>query len=62
MSSKLAPTTRRVLIRQPLDLGWEGPRTAKGHDYMVKGQQKVRIPNPHHRKDLGVCLLVLILK
>ena len=62
MSPPLSPTTRVVLIRQLRRLGWEGPKTSKGHDYMVKGRRKVHIPNRHQRKDIGVPLLREILK
>ncbi len=62
MSPPLSPTTRVVLIRQLRKLGWEGPKTSKGHDYMVKGRRKVHIPNRHQRKDIGVPLLREILK
>lgn len=62
MSPPLSPTTRIVLIRRLRKLGWDGPRASKGHDYMVKGRRKVHIPNPHHRKDIGVPLLREILK
>ena len=62
MSPPLSPTTRVVLIRQLRKLGWEGPKTSKGHDYMVKGRRKVHIPNRHQRKDVGVPLLREILK
>ena len=57
MSPPLSPTTRVVLIRQLRKLGWEGPKTSKGHDYMVEGRRKVHIPNRHQRKDIGVPLL-----
>ena len=62
MNPPLSPTTRVVLIRQLRKLGWEGPKTSKGHDYMVKGRRKVHIPNRHQRKDIGVPLLREILK
>ena len=62
MNPPLSPTTRVVLIRQLRKLGWEGPKTSKGHDYMVKGRRKVHIPNRHQRKDVGVPLLREILK
>jgi len=62
MSPPISPTTRVVLIGRLRKFGWEGPRPSKGHDYMVKGQRKVRIPNRHHRKDIGVPLLREILK
>jgi predicted RNA binding protein YcfA (HicA-like mRNA interferase family) len=44
------------------DLGFSGPYTGSGHDYMVNGNIRVTIPNLHHGKDLGVKLLAQILK
>ncbi|MDE2716987.1 MAG: type II toxin-antitoxin system HicA family toxin [Chloroflexota bacterium] len=58
----MSPTTRVALVRRLRQLGWDGPRTSKGHDYMVKGPRKVHIPNPHQRKDIGVSLLREILR
>ena len=44
------------------NLGWVGPFEGSRHSNMIKGRQKVQIPNPHHRKgDIGVHLLRRIL-
>ena len=43
-------------------LGWDGPRRGTNHSFMVKGPRKARMPNPHHRKDIGVGLLDTILR
>lgn len=62
MNRRLAPVSRTDLVKRFRQLGWEGPRTGKNHDLMVKGSRKVPIPNPHKRKDVGVGLLAVILR
>ena len=42
-------------------LGWSGPRAGGKHQFMIKGQQKQRIPNPHE-SDIGISLLKRILQ
>ncbi len=54
-------TPRRDIIRKFLALGWEGPITARTHQFMKRGKQKVRIPNPHG-EDLDISLLHDILR
>lgn len=54
-------TSRRDLIKRFRELGWHGPRSGTKHEFMVKGNHKVRIPNPH-RGDIGVGLLGVILE
>lgn len=61
MSRRLTPISRRALIKRLRRLGWEGPKSGAKHDFMVKGRQKTRIPNPH-RRDIGVDLLDTVLK
>lgn len=41
------PIKRRDLIRYLRKVGFEGPYTGGKHQYMVKGELKVVIPNPH---------------
>lgn len=62
MSRRLAPVTRTYLVKRFRQLGWEGPKSGKRHELMVKGKQKVWIPNPHKHKDIGIDLLSEILK
>ena len=52
MSRRLAPTTRRELVKRFWQLGWEGPRHGAKHDVRVKGRRKVRIPDAH-TQDIG---------
>jgi len=61
MSLRLAPVSRRILIRRMRRLGFEGPRPGGSHDYMIKEDHlKVWIPNPHGGMiDVGVLARVL---
>ena len=61
MSRRLAPITRRELVKRFWQLGWEGPRHGAKHDFMVKDRLKVRIPNAH-TQDVGVGLLATMLR
>lgn len=55
------PVKRRDLIRHLQQLGFEGPYSGGRHQFMVKGDVSVRIPNPH-QADIGRELLVRILR
>jgi hypothetical protein len=46
------PISRKELIRCLKVLGFEGPYAGGKHQYMVKVQLKLRIPNPH-QADIG---------
>lgn len=41
------PISRQELVRRFKTLGWEGPYSGGKHSFMCKGNQKVRVPNPH---------------
>ncbi len=41
------PIKRRELIRRLRALGWEGEYQKGPHPFMVKGQVRLSIPNPH---------------
>ena len=58
---KLTPVTRQELVRRLRNLGWSGPYAGGKHQHMVKGNVQLTVPNPHHRKDIGVQLLKLVL-
>ena len=58
---KLAPIKRKDLIYYLRQLGFNGLNPGGNHQYMQKGELKVRIPNPH-RSDIGKNLLINILK
>lgn len=57
----LNPIKRRDLIHRLKDLGFAGPYSGGKHQYMVKAQIKLAIPNPH-QGDIGPDLLARILR
>jgi len=58
----LGPISRADLIRALRALGFEGPYSGGKHQFMVRGSTVVRIPNPHHSRDIGRDLLSRILR
>lgn len=54
--------SRRDLVRKFKALGFEGPFSGGKHQFMIKSQKKIRIPNPHGSKDIHVSLVTEILK
>ena len=57
----LTPVSRREPIQRLMKLGFEGPYTGGRHVFMLRGAQRLIIPNPH-RKEISVDLLRRILK
>jgi len=55
------PTSRRVLVATLRKLGFKGPFSGGKHEFMVRGDVVLTIPNPHS-KDIGIGLLAVILK
>jgi len=43
----VAALSRKDLIRKFRALGYSGPLSGGKHQFMIKGSQKIRIPNPH---------------
>jgi len=58
---KLTPVSRQELIRRLRHLGWSGPYAGGKHQHMTNGNIQLTVPNLHHRKDIGVNLLKLVL-
>lgn len=54
------PVSRRVLVQRLRVLGFEGPYAGGRHEYMIRGDQKIFIPNPHGN-DIGTPLVMQIL-
>jgi len=54
------PISRRKLVRGLREFGFEGPFSGGRHQFMVKADIVLTIPNPH-RGDIGVGLLSKIL-
>jgi predicted RNA binding protein YcfA (HicA-like mRNA interferase family) len=59
---KINPISRKELISKLKALDFEGPFRATKHQYMIKGMHKIFIPNPHGGKDIGIPLLVKIIR
>jgi predicted RNA binding protein YcfA (HicA-like mRNA interferase family) len=55
------PISRKKLIRNLKDLGFEGTFSGGKHQYMIKGQLKLALPNPH-RGEISKGLLDRILR
>ena len=59
--SKLAPISQHDLIKQLRMFGFEGPYSGGKHQYMIKGNLRLTVPNPHKEK-ISVDLLTRILR
>lgn len=57
----VGPVKRRDLIRGLSRLGFERPFSAGRHQFLVRGDVTVRIPNPHEG-DVSQGLLLRILR
>ncbi|MBI2816651.1 MAG: type II toxin-antitoxin system HicA family toxin [Acidobacteria bacterium] len=57
----LGPISRRELISNLKQLGFEGPYSGAKHQIMRKGDITITIPNPH-RGDIGVGFVTRILR
>jgi predicted RNA binding protein YcfA (HicA-like mRNA interferase family) len=56
----IKPIKQRELIHFLRELDFIGPYSGGNHQFMVKGNLRIRIPNPH-KKDISKGLLKLIL-
>jgi predicted RNA binding protein YcfA (HicA-like mRNA interferase family) len=55
------PVTRRELLRGLKRLGFDGPYSGGKHQFVVRGDVVLTIPNPHGR-DISVELLARVLR
>jgi len=55
------PVKRKDLVRFLQKTGFEGPFSGGKHQFMIKGENTIRIPNPH-QGDIGKELLLRILR
>ena len=56
------PVSRKKLIRRLREFGFTGPVSGGRHQFMIRGDLKVRIPNPHRRGDISDSLIREILR
>jgi predicted RNA binding protein YcfA (HicA-like mRNA interferase family) len=54
--------SRRELVRRFRVLGYTGPFSGGRHQFMVRGEEKIRIPNPHGSGDVHISLVREILR
>ena len=54
--------SRKEIVRKFRALGYAGPFSGGKHQFMVKGRQKLRIPNPHGSGDVHISLIREILR
>ena len=57
----LGPISRRELLNRLKKLGYVGPFSGGSHQFMEKGEHKQRVPNKHHKDDIGVELQMKII-
>lgn len=55
------PVNRKDLVKALKKAGFEGPFVGGRHEFMVRGQLRLILPNPHHG-DIGKDLLARILR
>lgn len=58
---RFGPVKRRELVALLRQAGFEGPYSGGKHQFMVRGQVTLRIPNPH-AGDISRELLIRILR
>ena len=58
---KLSPVSHKDLIKRLRMFGFEGPYSGGKHLYMLKGDSRLTVPNPHKQK-ISVDLLTRILR
>ncbi len=58
---RLTPVKRERFIQRLRELGFEGPFPGGRHQLMRRGDQTIRVPNPH-QGEIGVGLLRRILR
>ena len=54
--------SRRELVRRFRALGYTGPFSGGRHQFMVRGEKKIRIPNPHGSGDVHFSLVREIIR
>lgn len=61
MMEKIVPVSRRELIRRLSLLGFHGPYPGGRHEFLLRHNRRLILPNPH-RGDISVDLLIRLLK
>lgn len=61
MSQRLGPISRRDFIERLRLMGFEGPYSGGRHEFMLRDNNRLILPNPH-RSIISVDLLIRLLK
>jgi predicted RNA binding protein YcfA (HicA-like mRNA interferase family) len=59
--ARLAPVSHREFIERLLALGFEGPYAGGRHEFLLRGERRLIVPNPH-RGDNSPDLLIRLLR
>jgi predicted RNA binding protein YcfA (HicA-like mRNA interferase family) len=59
--TRLSPVSLDALVKRLRELGFEGPHAGGKHLFMLRGDLRLTIPNPH-RREISQALLTRILK
>ncbi len=59
--ARLSPVSRREFIRRLRDLGFDGPYTGGRHEFMLRADRRLILPNPH-RQAVSTDLLTRLLR
>lgn len=57
----MKPISYKEFISKLRNFGFDGPFPGGKHQYMIKGNIRLTIPNPH-RKEISVDLLIRLLR
>ncbi|WP_084032039.1 type II toxin-antitoxin system HicA family toxin [Desulfonatronum lacustre] len=58
---RLAPISRREFIRRMLALGFDGPFAGGNHEFLIRDERRLILPNPH-QGEISVALLTRLLR
>jgi predicted RNA binding protein YcfA (HicA-like mRNA interferase family) len=58
---RLNPVWRRELVHRLSQLGFDGPYSGGRHEFMLRGNQRIILPNPH-RGQISTDLLARLLR
>lgn len=58
---RLAPISRREFIRRMLALGFDGPFAGGKHEFLIRDERRLILPNPH-QGEISVALLTRLLR
>jgi len=59
--ARLTPVTRRQLVQRLKKLGFEGPYAGSRHEFMLREETRLILPNPH-RGVISADLLTRLLR